>query len=146
LLWAEPAELLGDAAVNFRILQKTDVPIEIFGNRHDAARLDAFLKDAPWIVDGLLGTGARGEPRPPFDEVIDQLNAASAPKLAIDLPSGLDCDTGVPALHTIRAAETCTFVTAKPGFLMPAALPYVGNLHVLDIGQPRGLVERIQNS
>lgn len=143
LLWAEAAELTGDAAANFRILQKTEVPIEIFGNRHDAARLDACLKGAAWIVDGLLGTGARGEPRPPFDEVIDRLNAAAAPKLAIDLPSGLDCDTGEPARHTIRAAETCTFAAAKPGFFMPAALPYVGRLHVLDIGQPRGLVERI---
>jgi NAD(P)H-hydrate epimerase len=146
LLWAEVGELTGDAAANFHILQKTNVPIEIFGNRHDAARLENFLKDAAWIVDGLLGTGARGEPRPPFDAVIDQLNAASTPKLAIDLPSGLDCDTGEAASHTIRAVETCTFVTAKPGFLVPAALPYVGRLHVLDIGQPRGLVERISTS
>ena len=43
-------------------------------------------------------------------------------------------------------AKTCTFVTAKPGFLVPAALPYVGRLHVLDIGQPRGLVEMISAS
>jgi NAD(P)H-hydrate epimerase len=143
LLWAEADELIGDAAANFRILQKTDVPIEIFGNRHDAARLDRLLLGAAWIVDGLLGTGARGEPRPPLDAVIDRLNAAPAPKLAIDLPSGLDCDTGEPARHTICAAETCTFVTAKPGFFMPAALPYVGRLHVLDIGQPRGLIDRV---
>ena len=143
LLWAETAELTGDAAANFQILQKTGVPIEIFGNRHDAARLDRLLTGAAWIVDGLLGTGARGEPRPPLDAVIDQLNNSRAPKLAIDLPSGLDCDTGEPARHTIRAAETCTFVTAKPGFLMPAASPYVGRLHVLDIGQPRELVEQI---
>ena len=143
LLWAETAELTGDAAANFQILQKTGVPIEIFGNRHDAARLDRLLTGAAWIVDGLLGTGARGEPRPPLDAVIDQLNNSRAPKLAIDLPSGLDCDTGEPAMHTIRAAETCTFVTAKPGFLVPAALPYVGRLHVLDIGQPRELVEQI---
>jgi NAD(P)H-hydrate epimerase len=144
LLWAEAAELTGDAAVNFRILEKSEVPIEIFGNRHDAARLDRSLSGAAWIVDGLLGTGARGEPRPPLDAVIDQLNAAAVPKLAIDLPSGLDCDTGEPARHTIRAAETCTFVAAKPGFLLPAARPYVGRLHVLDIGQPRGLVEKIR--
>ena len=143
LLWADPSELTGDAAANFSILQKTEVPIEIFGNRHESARLDNLLTGAAWIVDGLLGTGARGEPRPPLDAVIDRLNAAAAPKLAIDLPSGLDCDTGEPARHTIRAAETCTFVAAKPGFFMPAAQPYVGRLHVLDIGQPRGLVEKI---
>ena len=65
-----------------------------------------------------------------------------APKLAVDLPSGLDCETGTPAAHTVRAAETCTFVAAKTGFLAPQAAPYLGRLHVLDIGVPRNLIER----
>jgi NAD(P)H-hydrate epimerase len=143
LLWAEPAELTGDAAVNFQILQKIAVPIEIFGDRHDPDRLAELLADAAWIVDALLGTGARGEPRPPLDAVIDQLNAAAAPKLAVDLPSGLDCDTGLAARHTIRATETCTFVAAKPGFYVPGAEKYVGRLHVLDIGTPRQVIEKV---
>ena len=78
--------------------------------------------------------------------VIDRLNAAAAAKLAIDLPSGLDCDTGRPARHTIRAAETCTFVTAKIGFSAPEAAPYVGRLHVLDIGTPRKIIEQVAAS
>jgi len=143
LLWAEPRQLTGDAAANFHILTKTDVPIEIFGAAYDEARLSKLLDCAAWIVDGLLGTGARGEPRPPLDRVIDQLNAAAAPKLAIDLPSGLDCDTGRPSHHTIRAAETCTFVAAKIGLVVPEAAPYVGRLHVLDIGIPRKIIERV---
>jgi NAD(P)H-hydrate epimerase len=143
LLWAEPDGLTGDAAANFRILAKSDVPIEVFGAVQDEARLAKLLDGAAWIVDALLGTGARGEPRPPLDSVIDQLNAAAAPKLAIDLPSGLDCDTGRPAQHTIRAAETCTFVTAKIGFLAREAAPYIGRLHVLDIGTPRKIVEQV---
>ena len=101
----------------FSILQHTGVPIEVFGNRHDAARLAEQLAGVDWIVDALLGTGARGEPRPPLDAVIDQLNAAAAKRLAVDLPSGLDCDTGKAARHTIRAAETCTFVAMKRGFV-----------------------------
>jgi NAD(P)H-hydrate epimerase len=141
LLWAEPEELAGDAAANYGILAKTDVPIEVFGAAHDPQRLSQLLAGVAWIVDALLGTGSRGEPRPPLDEVIDQLNAAPAAKLAIDLPSGLDCDTGVPARHTIRAAETCTFATAKAGFSAPAAANYVGRLHVLDIGVPRKVIE-----
>ena len=144
LLWAEPSQLTGDAAVNYQILQKTDVPIEIFGGRHDVGRLEQQLAGAAWIIDALLGTGARGEPRPPLDAVIDRLNAAAAPKLAVDLPSGLDCDTGEPARHTIRAAETCTFVAAKPGFFVPGADQYIGQMQVLDIGAPRRLVEEIQ--
>ena len=96
-----------------------------------------------WIVDALLGTGARGEPRPPLDAVIDQLNGASAKRLAVDLPSGLDCDTGAAARHTIRAAETCTFVAMKRGFTIPGAAQYTGRIHVLDIGAPRCLVEEM---
>jgi NAD(P)H-hydrate epimerase len=145
LLWAQPEELTGDAAANFYILTKTGVPIEVFGAIHDAERLSTLLADAAWIVDALLGTGARGEPRPPIDGVIDAINAAGAPKLAIDLPSGLDCDTGEPARHTIRAAETCTFVAAKTGFSSPAAQPYLGRLNVLDIGVPRTLVQRVSD-
>jgi NAD(P)H-hydrate epimerase len=143
LLWAEPEELTGDAASNFHTLEKTDVPIEVFGNDHDPARLEQHLTDAAWIVDALLGTGARGEPRPPFDKVIDQLNAAAAPKLAVDLPSGLDCDTGHAALHTIRATITCTFLAAKAGFLAAGADQFTGKVYVFDIGAPRKLVEEV---
>jgi NAD(P)H-hydrate epimerase len=146
LLWAAPAELTGDAAANYRILRKTAVPIEVFDAADDLVRLDPYTREAAWIVDALLGTGARGEPRPPLDAVIDRLNASPAPKLAVDLPSGLDCDTGIPSQHTIRAAETCTFVAAKTGFLSPQARPYLGRLHVLDIGTPPGLIDRIANS
>ena len=144
LLWADPDELSGDAAANYRILEKTDAPIEVFANPHDPGRLARLLEGtaagpppAAWIVDALLGTGARGEPRPPLDTVIDQLNASPAARLAVDVPSGLDCDTGEPAGHTIRAAHTCTFVAPKIGLLAPAAVEFVGQLHVLDIGVPR---------
>jgi NAD(P)H-hydrate epimerase len=143
LLWAEPHDLTGDAAVNFAILEKSGLPIEIFGQQHDANRLEKLLNGAEWIVDALLGTGASGEPRPPFGEVIDGLNAASAPKLAIDLPSGLDCDTGEAAAHTVHARHTCTFVALKPGFLVPGAAAYTGQIHVLDIGVPRHLLQAI---
>jgi NAD(P)H-hydrate epimerase len=143
LAWAEAAELTGDAGVNFQLLAKCGVPIELFGAAHDEARLAEHLRGAAWIVDGLLGTGARGEPRSPLDRVIEQLNAAGVPILAIDLPSGLDCDTGAPARHTIRAAHTCTFVAAKPGFFAPGADRYVGEVHVLDIGVPPRLIEEV---
>jgi NAD(P)H-hydrate epimerase len=143
LVWAEEAELTGDAGANYAILRKCGVPIELFGGRHDATRLQEHLAGADWVIDALLGTGARGEPRPPLDTVIGQINAASAKRLAVDLPSGLDCDTGAAAQHTIRADETCTFIAIKRGFLAAGAEQYTGRVHVLDIGAPRRLVEEI---
>jgi NAD(P)H-hydrate epimerase len=139
LLFADPSRLTGDAALNFGVLEKSGVPVKYF----DAGEIAAELKGAAWIVDALLGTGARGEPRPPIDSVIDHINASGVPILAVDLPSGLDCDTGQAAQHTIRAAHTCTFVAHKPGFLAPGAEQYTGQVHVLDIGAPRKLVEEI---
>ena len=83
------------------------------------------------------------EPRPPIDQVIAQINSAPAPIVAVDLPSGLDCDTGQPAYHTVRAAHTFTFVAAKRGVFAPGAEQYTGQVHVLDIGVPRRLIDEV---
>ena len=63
--------------------------------------MKSVIFSADWIVDALLGTGAHGEPRPPFDSAIDWMNVKHAKKLAVDVPSGLDCDSGEPAKHTV---------------------------------------------
>jgi NAD(P)H-hydrate epimerase len=98
------------------------------------------LARAEWIVDALLGTGASGQPRPPMDEAIRAMNASPAKRLGVDLPSGLDCDTGIPAEPTIRANHTCTFVAPKLGFDNPQAATYLGQVHVVDIGVPRRVI------
>jgi NAD(P)H-hydrate epimerase len=142
-LFAEPGSLVGDAAVNCRVLERSGIPVRVLGPSLDEAALAAELARADWIVDALLGTGARGEPRTPIDRVIELCNAAPARKLAVDLPSGLDCDTGRAAKSTFRADHTSTFVGWKAGFLAPEAKPYLGAVHVHDIGVPRRLVEDV---
>jgi NAD(P)H-hydrate epimerase len=137
LMLADPKDLTGDAATNFRIIEKAGLRIVPFA--------ESELAGATWLVDAILGTGAIGEPKSPLAEAIDAMNASGVPILAVDLPSGLDCDTGAAAKHTIRAAHTCTFVAAKPGFFAAGAQQYVGQLHVLDIGAPRKLVEEISS-
>lgn len=130
LLCCGPEELQSDAAANYQFLQKTHVPITQFLNTSPTE----FFQHADWLVDALLGTGARGDPRDPLQNVITEMNARSSRRLAMDIPSGLDCDTGEVGTPTFLADHTCTFVAAKPGLLMTGALPYVGQLHVLDIG------------
>lgn len=132
--------LSADAATNYEIVRRSGIPLEVVCS---ADRLVAELPRASWIVDALLGTGSHGEPRPPLDAVIAAINAAGMPVLAIDLPSGLDAETGQPAKNTIRARHTCTFVAAKPGFLAAGAAEFTGELHVIDIGAPRKLVEEM---
>ncbi len=128
-----PAEgLQGDALVNYQTLHRSGVVIRPLEN-------PPRLEEADWIVDALLGTGVVGAPRSPLDEVIRRLNDAPARKLAIDLPSGFDCEAGEVSEPTFRADHTCTFVAAKPGMV---GAEVVGELHVCDIGAPRELVER----
>jgi len=146
LLLCNPAELSGDAAANFSIIRKASLSTEIFAAPLDATRFDAAIAGSAWLVDGILGTGAVGEPKSPYAEGIDRMNASGVPIFAVDLPSGLDCDTGTPAQHTVRAAHTCTFVASKPGFSAESAKPYVGRVHVVDIGAPRRLLEEIKAS
>jgi NAD(P)H-hydrate epimerase len=144
LTWANAEELAGDAGKNYEILRRASrVPIHLFGSGHDAARLDEELGWAAVIVDALLGTGARGAPKPPLDAVIAQLNSVPPPRIAVDLPSGLDCDSGEPAQPTIRAQHTFTLLAAKPGFFTPPARKYIGELHLCDIGVPPKVIDEV---
>ena len=120
-------------------MRASGIPLDVLDAADSLGALDEAIQSAGTIVDALLGTGARGEPRPPLDAIIDKLNAGGRPIVAVDLPSGLDCDTAEVARHTIRAAHTCTFVAPKPGLTRPAAADYVGQLHMIDIGAPRKL-------
>lgn len=140
-VFAAESDFHGDAAVNLQILRKSGVPIEFAHVSPDESWWSGHAS-VDWIVDALLGTGAQGMPRPPLDAVIRRLNRLGRPILAVDLPSGLDCDSGEAAEPTIRATETCTFVAAKPGLVAAAAVPYVGRLTVLPIGVPRKLLEQ----
>ncbi|MDX1945644.1 MAG: NAD(P)H-hydrate epimerase [Pirellulaceae bacterium] len=142
LLLAPPSELRGDAAANFAILTRSGVSISDLSSAGEP-EIVRNLAGAEWIVDALLGTGATGSPRPPLDGAIRAINAQAARKLAVDLPSGLDCDTGAAAEPTVIADHTCTFVASKLGFAAAEASRYLGQVHVVNIGAPRRLVEQI---
>jgi NAD(P)H-hydrate epimerase len=138
VLLRPPSDLRGDAAANFAILKKTGVPIVDSLSQFNAGGAD-------WLIDAMLGTGAIGEPRPPFGTAIDWMNAQPTKKLAVDVPSGLDCDIGQPAAHTIRADHTCTFAAMKIGFMQASATPYTGIIHVCDIGVPPRLIAKVSS-
>jgi NAD(P)H-hydrate epimerase len=88
------------------------------------------------VVDALVGSGQQGALRAPLDMVVNDVAASGVKVLAVDLPSGLDCDTGEPLGVTVRASHTATIVAAKVGFSQPSAKPYVGEVHVVDMGMP----------
>jgi NAD(P)H-hydrate epimerase len=142
ILLAAASELRGDAVSNYAVIERAQLPISDVSANAIKSALENKLQNCEWIVDAILGTGASGPPREPFAAAIRVINESRAKRLAVDLPSGLDCDTGQPADPTIRADHTGTFVAPKIGFGQPAAIPYLGQVHVLDIGAPRRLVNR----
>lgn len=140
LLYCSPDELTGDAAVNFRIIEAARTPVRVVEAVSSDLEFEPELAEADWIVDALLGTGAQGVVRAPFSMAIAQINRSGAHVLAVDLPSGLDCDTGRPLGACVRADHTATFVARKRGFDRPESREWTGTVHVIDIGVPHVLL------
>jgi NAD(P)H-hydrate epimerase len=102
------------------------------------AGLDAEETEAPAgadvVVDALFGTGFRGEPRPPAAELIERMNAAGAPVVAVDVPSGVDASTGEVAGLAVEAEVTVTMHGPKTGLYVAPGRFQAGEVVVADIG------------
>ena len=141
----------GDAAVNLAIVQKMNLPITIINRENPDSTLRG-LPDTGLLVDALLGTGLDRPVKSPIAEVINWLNKTRASAgqdftttmrlLAVDIPTGLDCDTGISLGETVRADATVTFVGLKKGFLNVDAQQYLGEIYIGDIGAPVELYEK----
>ena len=145
LLFCTPDELQGEADVNYHVCAAAGTDVRIMDGSPSPEEIDSELAGAEWIVDALLGTGIRGEVRDPYPAVIEQINQANAQALAVDLPSGLDCDTGIPLGCCVKARHTATFVARKLGFDNPDAAKWTGQVHVIDIGVPQVMLEQLSD-
>ena len=144
---SDPEKLSGDAALNFAIIKKMNLPLRRITTAAEFNAIFPELNDANLLVDALLGTGFRGDVRADLAAVItycNELQAQGKRVVAIDVPSGLDCDTGAPSNATIVADVTVTFVAMKRGFLADSAKPFLGNVIVADIGAPKELIALVQ--
>ena len=135
------SELSGDAAINCRISDRLGVE-RIEASSTDDADFEAvrqLVHSAEWIVDALLGTGASGAPRDLMAKLIGLANDAPGRRLAIDIPTGLDCDTGETPGAVFRADYTTTLAALKPA-LANGASKCAGVVSVHDIGIPQALI------
>jgi NAD(P)H-hydrate epimerase len=95
-----------------------------------------LLKTADIIIDAIVGIGLEREIQSPLREFIARINSLNIPVVAVDIPSGLDTDTGQPLGIAIKAKRTVTFGFPKIGFLKPSSRKYLGKLTVADISIP----------
>lgn len=131
-----------DASANLSILQRCGLPVEE-PSLTSAAGIITGLPADSLLVDALLGTGIRGTVSEPFLSIIAAINRSAAAKLAVDVPSGLDCDSGSPCGAAVRASHTVTFVAAKTGFLTPQGREHCGQIHVRHIGVPAKWIAKL---
>lgn len=136
----DPAELRGDAAVNQSIARAAEIPIDV---AVDAAEIAGKIGTPDVVIDCLLGTGAVGPPRGLIATAIRVANSLAAWRVAIDVPSGLDADSGISHDPTFHAAATLTFVALKSGFETATAAEALGEVVVLPIGIPWRLLRQL---
>jgi NAD(P)H-hydrate epimerase len=101
------------------------------------------LAHADAILDALIGYSLQGPPREPIASLIRAANRAHTPVIALDIPSGLDGDSGRPFDPAITAATTLTLALPKAGLLRPAAREWVGDLYLADISVPVQVYQRL---
>lgn len=136
-------QLSADAQANYRILTAgAGMPICVLESPLDP-RAREQIAASQVIIDALLGTGARGAPRPPLDDWLQAANDAPGFRVAIDIPTGVDAETGHTAGVYFHAGATLSFVARKPAMALDAAAARFGELAILPIGIPAALIVEI---
>ncbi|SFR09982.1 NAD(P)H-hydrate dehydratase [Desulfoscipio geothermicus] len=135
-LAAEQEQIKGDAQINLNIWQRMGQKVYSLTKNNNLNLLRLALMNADLVVDALYGTGFKGAIREHMVPVIEAVNGCGKAVVAVDIPSGLEADTGRVYGPCIYAAHTITFALPKLGLVLPDAREFVGQLHIVDISIP----------
>lgn len=136
-------EFSGDAEINFNIIRKMDVAIEIVT---DTENLKYIIKSFDIVIDAIYGTGIRGTLQGITAEVIDEINHNAEYVLSVDIPSGINADSGEICGTCIKADKTVTFAAYKMGMLMFPGADYIGSVTVSDISIPQYIIDECETA
>jgi len=136
-----PGKKCPDAALNAAVVKEMGLPLRVLAAGDDPGAVLKELGRFDVICDALLGTGHEGALKPPYCGLIDAVNAVDAVKVAVDVPTGVDSDSGVAAAQAFRADVTVTMGLPKVGLLLPPGASFAGEVAVADLGMPRALLE-----
>jgi len=130
----------GDAGINLQILLKMKIPVKEILDIPSVNNILMELNGYNILVDALFGTGLSGDVREPFKTLINGVNNLNKPVVSVDIPSGIDCNSGKILGAAIKATKTVTFAAAKKGFCLGNGPFYTGKVIVSDISIPRELI------
>ncbi|SMD13159.1 NAD(P)H-hydrate dehydratase [Sporomusa malonica] len=139
-LLGEKAAVSGDARINLDIIDRMGIDIIEITTERDWDKIKVAATFADCLVDALLGTGFRGEIDGEMALLIDIINDAGKLVVAVDIPSGVDADTGRVCGKAVQASHTVTFGLPKPGLFLYPGAEYAGELTVADIGIPAAII------
>ena len=140
-LTGEVEELTQDSRINYEILLKMGARIFPLSSEKDLYLLMLSLMNADLIVDALYGIGFKGSLNQFDSRLVKMVNWCRAPVVAVDIPSGVEADTGRVNGDAIKASHTVTFALPKIGLVLEPGKEYVGTLSVADISIPAVLLE-----
>ncbi len=124
-----------------RPLRRMSVTLHEWSDENGETELRAALRDSDAVLDGILGTGFHGTLRPAIDRVIRMVNASKKPVIAIDIPSGVNADTGEVKGTAVRASATAVLALPQPGHFLSPGADYAGKQVIDTIGMPHPLLE-----
>ncbi len=135
-LLAEAEGVQGDAAANLKFLKPLDVPLIEIPDEASFSKCKPEMAGLDVWVDAILGTGLKSDVKGYFKTIINYINGLNKPVFAVDMPSGINSDTGQSCGACIRARATATFAFAKTGHMVYPGAGYTGALEIVDIGIP----------
>lgn len=141
ILLGERAQLQGDALAEAEMYEAAGGVITWVNTEEELARVQSLAHGAQVLVDALLGTGFSGELRPLYAAAVGYMNASPAQVVAVDLPTGLDANTGRVAQDTVKADITVTMGLMKLGLLLYPGAKYAGKVLLAELGLPCKQVE-----
>ena len=141
VLVSPPESFTGDAVTNLQVAQKLGLSIIEILSEPELKKIDKEILSCDLIVDAIFGTGLRDGINGYIKGVIDRLNSTKCPIIAIDLPSGLNADTGAVEGACVRAGRTVTLGLPKRGMFLYPGAETVGELEIADIGFPENVVK-----
>ncbi len=141
LLFADISDVAGDAKVNLNILQSMGHKVYQVNNPNSVNIVKLAMACTDLAVDAIFGTGFKGAVPEHVGSIIEIINSSGKPVVAVDIPSGLEANTGKVHGPCVRATHTVTFAYAKVGLLVHRGPEHVGKLTVADISIPPELAE-----
>lgn len=132
-LLCDPQRIKGDAAIKLAELRSAGINPTLVASNNPAVLVQA-LETSDIVVDAIFGTGLTRPVSGPEAEAIKGMNACKAMRVALDLPSGLDADTGQELGIAVKASHTVSFACLKPGLVTPLGRGFAGKLHTVDLG------------